>query len=100
MDNADLVITKSGGLTVSESLAKSLPMVIFDPVPGQEGRNAAYLMEHGAACAAYGYAQLEYKIMQLIDDPSLLARMRSQARGNRKTAGGEGDLGGSVGDCN
>ena len=76
MDSADLVITKSGGLIVSESLAKGLPMVIFDPVPGQEGHNAAYLMERGAACAAYGYAQLEYKIKQLIDDPSLLARMK------------------------
>jgi processive 1,2-diacylglycerol beta-glucosyltransferase len=79
MDSADVVITKSGGLTVSESLAKGLPMVIFDPVPGQEGHNAAYLMEHGAACAAYGYAQLAYKIKQLIDDPSLLDRMKSSA---------------------
>jgi len=79
MDSADLVITKSGGLIVSESLAKGLPMVIFDPVPGQEAHNAAYLMERGAAYAAFGYAQLEYKIKQLIDDPALLNRMKASA---------------------
>src|SRR5207247_2202736 len=40
MSRSDLIITKSGGLTVSECLARRLPMVIFSPIPGQEECNA------------------------------------------------------------
>jgi processive 1,2-diacylglycerol beta-glucosyltransferase len=43
MECSDLIISKSGGLTVSESLAKNLPMLIIKPIPGQETRNAEIL---------------------------------------------------------
>ena len=36
MSISDLVITKPGGLTTSESLASSLPMIVINPIPGQE----------------------------------------------------------------
>jgi len=49
MDAADVLITKPGGLTSSEALAKGLPMVISNPIPGQEERNAAYLIRQGVA---------------------------------------------------
>ncbi len=49
MDAADLLITKPGGLTSSEALAKGLPMIITNPIPGQEERNARYLLKHGVA---------------------------------------------------
>ena len=39
MDAADCIVTKPGGLTTSESLAKGLPMIIINPIPGQEERN-------------------------------------------------------------
>ncbi len=47
MHIADLVVTKPGGLTTSESLASNLPMVIINPIPGQEEENAAFLEENG-----------------------------------------------------
>lgn len=51
MDASDCIITKPGGLTVSESLAKGLPMILVNPIPGQEERNAQFLVENGAAIA-------------------------------------------------
>ena len=40
---ANLVVTKPGGLTTSESLASHLPMVVINPIPGQEEENAEFL---------------------------------------------------------
>lgn len=49
MDASDCIITKPGGLTTSEALAKGLPMIISNPVPGQEDRNVEFLLNAGAA---------------------------------------------------
>lgn len=76
MTASDLVITKPGGLTSSECLIKGLPMVLVDPIPGQEERNGDYLMERGTAIKAHDIAALDYKIRQLIGDPARLVAMR------------------------
>ena len=44
---SELVVTKPGGLTTSESLASNLPMIIINPIPGQEEENAEFLEENG-----------------------------------------------------
>lgn len=49
MGIADIIITKPGGITTAEALAKKLPMVIIRPLPGQEISNTNYLIEKGAA---------------------------------------------------
>ncbi len=49
MDASDCIITKPGGLTVSESLAKGLPMILMNPIPGQEDRNLEFLLNNGLA---------------------------------------------------
>jgi processive 1,2-diacylglycerol beta-glucosyltransferase len=49
MGVADLVVSKPGGLTTAETLARGAGMVIVNPVPGQEERNSDYLLENGAA---------------------------------------------------
>ncbi|MBW2984675.1 hypothetical protein KY361_06145 [Candidatus Woesearchaeota archaeon] len=49
MDVSDIAVTKAGGLTVSECLAKNLPMVVVNPIPGQEQRNTDYLVKYNAA---------------------------------------------------
>ena len=46
---ADAAVMKPGGLSTSEALCFGLPMLLFDPVPGQEELNLAYLTSHGAA---------------------------------------------------
>lgn len=47
MSISDIVISKPGGLTTSESLASGLPMIIINPIPGQEEENAEFLEEKG-----------------------------------------------------
>ena len=47
MSISDLVFTKPGGMTTTESLASHLPMVIMNPIPGQEEENAQFLEEKG-----------------------------------------------------
>lgn len=49
MDAADCIVTKPGGLTTCEALAKGLPMIMSNPVPGQEDRNVEFLLNAGAA---------------------------------------------------
>ncbi len=49
MDASDCIITKPGGLTTSEALAKGLPMIMANPIPGQEDRNIEFLLNNGAA---------------------------------------------------
>ncbi len=79
MDASDLLITKAGGLTLSESLAKALPMLLFDPVPGQEGRNASYIVEQGAGLQAFSAPQLQYKLGELINSRRKLEKMSKAA---------------------
>lgn len=52
MDASDCIITKPGGLTTSELLAKRLPAIIMNPIPGQEDRNMEFLVNNGAAVMA------------------------------------------------
>ena len=80
MAASDLAVSKSGGLTTSECLAMGLPMLVFNPIPGQEERNAIYLLEHGAGLWARTPAQMLVKVKALLDDPKRLADMQEAAR--------------------
>ncbi len=79
MDAADLLISKSGGLTSSEALAKKLPMIVVDPIPGQESRNADLLVEQGAAWKAIDLAHLGYKLRQALLTSGALPEASRQA---------------------
>ncbi len=46
MKISDIVISKAGGITVSECLSLNKPMIIFNPMPGQEERNAEFVEEN------------------------------------------------------
>jgi processive 1,2-diacylglycerol beta-glucosyltransferase len=81
MGAADLVVTKPGGLTISECLALGRPMLLISPIPGQEEHNAGFLMEAGAAWLAYDAIGLEYKVARLMADRSKLAAMAAASRG-------------------
>jgi processive 1,2-diacylglycerol beta-glucosyltransferase len=76
---ADVVVTKPGGLTAAESLASGCPMVIAEPIPGQEDRNSDFLMENGCAVKVNNLAALTQKLGALLDDPDRLRRMRAAA---------------------
>ena len=80
MAASDFAVTKSGGLTSSECLAMNLPMVIWNPIPGQEERNADYLLENGAALRANSLAHLVFRVKRLLEDRRRLSRMRAAAK--------------------
>jgi processive 1,2-diacylglycerol beta-glucosyltransferase len=69
MDASDCIITKPGGLTSSESLAKGLPMVIVNPIPGQEDRNTEFLTNNGVAMAVTSTSPIDEVLYQLFANP-------------------------------
>ncbi len=80
MAASDFMVAKPGGLTASECLTMGLPLMILNPIPGQEERNADYLLECGAALKANSAAHLVFKIRRLLEDPSRLASLAAAAR--------------------
>ena len=79
MHAADLAVGKPGGLTSSEALACGLPMVILNPVPGQEERNADHLLEWGVAIRLNSPESVGWRISELLRDRARLKRMRTAA---------------------
>jgi len=79
MELADVLITKPGGLTTAEALSKGLPMIIINPIPGQETSNAQFLLAHQVAVKAAGAGEASRIVQEFLRDPSLLQSMRSQA---------------------
>lgn len=79
MAAADLVMTKPGGLTTSEALACGTPLLVVNPIPGQESRNSDFLLEHGAAIKINNLATLTYKLSKLLQNPAQIERLRQQA---------------------
>ena len=77
---ADLVLSKPGGLTTSEILARGAAFAIVNPIPGQESRNSDYLLENGAAIKANNLATLSHKITALVRNPERLAQLKANAR--------------------
>jgi len=80
MQVADLVVSKPGGLTTSELLARGAAMAIVNPIPGQESRNSDFLLENGAAIKINSLATLSYKVGALLADPVRLAQMKANAK--------------------
>lgn len=79
MTASDLVLGKPGGLTVAEALSKGLVFVIVNPIPGQEERNASYLLEEGAAIRCNNLPTLSYKVNALISNPARWQAMQSKS---------------------
>ena len=75
MDASDCIITKPGGLTTSELLAKKLPAILINPIPGQEDRNMEFLVNSGAAVMATDTFPIDealYEIMNRYDNIVLI----------------------------
>jgi len=80
MAAADALIGKSGGLTTSEALARGLPMILIEPIPGQEERNADHLLEGGAAIRCNNLPAAAWKIANLLENPEKLRAMSAAAK--------------------
>lgn len=79
MAASDLIISKPGGLTTSEAMAIGRPLVILDPIPGQEMANSDFLLERGAAIKVNRLDDLPFRLEQLLGSKKL-AQMTQAAR--------------------
>lgn len=77
MDASDVIISKPGGLTTSEALAKRLPLIIVNPIPGQESRNTSFLLNHGAAMAVTNICSVSELVYALFNDPDRMRLLHS-----------------------
>ncbi|MBM7568953.1 MGDG synthase family glycosyltransferase [Paenibacillus sacheonensis] len=80
MAQAACIVTKSGGVTLAESLSLDLPIFVYRPVPGQERNNARFLEGKGAARITETPEQLTQEIVQLLHDPVLRMQHAIRAR--------------------
>jgi processive 1,2-diacylglycerol beta-glucosyltransferase len=77
---SDLMISKPGGVTTSEAMAMELPLVIYNPLPGQEEDNANYLVKSGLAVLAENEQDLIWKIQEMTHDSFSLWSMKSKTK--------------------
>ena len=80
MSVSDLVITKPGGLTTTESLASGLPIIVINPIPGQEEENAKFLEEKGVAVWIKKHDNIEKELYKILNSPEKLQSMKVNAR--------------------
>ena len=84
MDISDILISKSGGITVSESLAKEIPLVVISPILGQETGNSSFLVRNNAAVKVKRLDDLKTALEDLISDPIKLDKMKEAIKKIKK----------------
>lgn len=72
MDSANVLITKPGGLTITEAMSKCLPVIIVDPIQGQESKNASFLERHRLVIKTNDLDDIPKLIKSFITNKSLL----------------------------
>lgn len=79
MSVSNVLVTKSGGLTSSEAMAKGLATIFVKPIPGQEKRNSNVLRLANAAMIAKNVDEARQKIKELFENRDLLNKMSAAA---------------------
>ena len=80
MSISDLVVTKPGGLTITESLASGLPIVVINPIPGQEVENAEFLERKGVAVWIRKSEDPEQAVSELLSNPEQITHMKIRSK--------------------
>lgn len=80
MDFSDIIITKGGGLTISEALAKGMAIIVVSPIPGQEERNAQYLEKKNAIIRVSEIEDIPRCVRVFLHDRAFLFTLKENAR--------------------
>jgi len=80
MDASGIIVTKPGGITTAEALAKGLPMLIVNPLPGQEAMNTKFLLSEGVAVKAENPADVLVLLEELLYNKAKLRLMSDKAK--------------------
>ena len=78
MDYCDIIISKPGGLTVTESIVKNIPLIIPFAIPGQEMENTDFLVKSGYSLYVKDLAELNNTVNYLIDNPIELQNLKNK----------------------
>lgn len=76
MDYCDVIISKPGGLTVTESIVKNIPLVIPFAIPGQENENIDFLTTEGYSISVKDLNKINNTVNYLIENPDELSKMK------------------------
>jgi processive 1,2-diacylglycerol beta-glucosyltransferase len=79
MEICEVVVTKPGGITTAECLVKQLPMIIINPIPGQEAKNSEFLLSQGVAVQAEDANDVMLFVDEFLRNPDKLRQMRAAA---------------------
>ncbi|RXI98215.1 glycosyltransferase [Anaerobacillus alkaliphilus] len=77
---SDVIISKAGGVTMSEALVCETPVLIFQPLPGQEEQNSQFLMNYGAAIKAEIVEEIPVLLERIIFNPHYHSIMTENAK--------------------
>ncbi|MFT8315247.1 MAG: glycosyltransferase [Clostridium sp.] len=80
MQCSDILITKPGGLTISEALICQIPIVLFSPIPGQEEKNEEFLLKHNLAISIGDGSNCREKIEKLLCSSETLKIMKHNCK--------------------
>ncbi|MFH0772252.1 MAG: glycosyltransferase [Candidatus Omnitrophota bacterium] len=90
MDACDVLISKPGGLSISEALVKGLPILSASYIPGHEAKNLKFLEKNNVGIKIKHPREALQKLQTLYSSPELLASMRERARQlGKPTAAGD-----------
>ncbi|MEC0831174.1 glycosyltransferase, partial [Bacillus atrophaeus] len=76
----DCMITKPGGITLTEATAIGVPVILYKPVPGQEKENAIFFEERGAAIVVNRHEEILESVSSLLSDEAALNRMKQNIK--------------------
>lgn len=76
LDLADLMVTKPGGISLTEAAVKSVPAILYNPVYGQELENARYFEEKGGAVIVSSESELIYHVLIILNEEGMLDEMK------------------------
>ncbi len=75
---SSIILTKAGGLITTEALQKGVIPFLIENYPGQEERNADFLLEEGLAIKINQYSGLRYKILKVLKNPKKMKEMKER----------------------
>jgi len=85
MDAADLLITKPGGVTSAEAIEKGLPMLLLNPIPGQEEDNSSYIVQNKLGLKIHNEKEMNQILEEFLKEPTMLSGFRYPAFNGKKT---------------
>lgn len=80
MEEVDLLISKPGGLTLTEAILKTLPMMVPFYIEGQEEENLTILVNEGIGIHVSRMDQMAQMVMSFIENPDQQQQIKQKMR--------------------